>query len=166
MSVASVALHTVVVFFALLALTFLYSLLRAPALLDSDNHKAIENQALIIQRFQKQTELSEKEIELLIAAYEGLPSFGNIQMSSSEQPPSYLIAGHIYFISADPIEASQYLEATLSLHTNGWTRRPNEFDVWLYQPTAKGFQKAKEIIESSEGKVLLANLRKKFPTPQ
>jgi len=110
----------------------------------------------------KKDELSPKEIELLTAAFEGQPTFCNIIIVNSNEL-SFVMAGHIYFSTHDPVESAEYLEAVGSLYKGGWIRRPDLSSPDYYEPTAKGLRKGRDMLASIEGKALVNELHKRFP---
>ena len=106
--------------------------------------------------------LSQKEIELLTAAFEGQPTFCNIIIVNSNEP-SFVMAGHIYFVSSDLVESAQYCEAVGSLCKTGWIRKPDISSPDYYEPTSKGLQKGRDMLASSEGQALMKKLHERFP---
>ncbi len=141
---------------------------RCPALLDQqknnkigelDRHR-VSLEENLKSLTMKRDELSPKEIELLMAAFEGQPTFCNILVHSTE--PSFVDAGHIRFFSTDRLESAQYFEAVGSLYEGQWIRRPDISSPDYYEPTAKGLQKGRDILASAEGEALIKELHKRF----
>jgi len=108
------------------------------------------------KQLQSKTDLSEKEIQILAAAVEGLASdcAGIIILN-----PQLIFIGTICLSLGDTIERTEYQEAIDSLVRDEWIKQHGS----RYEPTVKGWNKGKEILASEEGKAMMLELHRKFP---
>jgi hypothetical protein len=141
---------------------------RSPALRSEADRKVIGQLETQIRHLQEalapRVTLSEKQTEILAAAYDGLPMFCDVHKFGRTLTGSRsVMAGHIRFNAPDPVEGAEYDEAVDLLLTHAWLKRPDILSPDFYEPTAKGLAKGKEVCDSPEGKAMLEALRKRFP---
>ena len=101
-------------------------------------------------------ELTPKEMEILAAVAEDPASeSGVIRIINAH----LIEVGTVCLKPLDAMERAEYEEAIRFLLSGGWIQETSSG----LEPTAKGWQKGREILASAEGEAMMVDLRRRFP---